>query len=235
MTVTLVGSLVLGFCVLTASEGQGSAKDAAAPRSVAASQSRTPTATPAARVSGLRLPIEGACLPESDQLMPNAPRPYRNGVHEGVDFYDGYVCVTIGERTAVIAARDGVVTLATLGYRDLTLARWEKITSRSQAAGGTSEEDLFVLRGRQVEIEHGDSVRTRYAHLSAIAEGIRVRGHVRAGKVIGYVGNSGTYQSITCRICDLHLHFEIWIGDTFLGRGLPAEEVRELYEQAFSR
>src|SRR5690606_17294390 len=42
---------------------------------------------------GFTMPIEGACLPSRDAVMPNAPRAYRNGVHEGVDFYNGDICV----------------------------------------------------------------------------------------------------------------------------------------------
>ena len=51
-----------------------------------------PTATPEPPdltvFRGFIYPIRGACLPEGDQLMPNAPREYRGGTHEGVDFYD---------------------------------------------------------------------------------------------------------------------------------------------------
>ena len=49
----------------------------------------------------------GRCLPKSDDLMPNAPRDYRGGIHEGVDFYGIDNCTTIVKGTAVMAAKDG--------------------------------------------------------------------------------------------------------------------------------
>jgi len=33
---------------------------------------------------------------------------------------------------------------------------------------------------------------------------------------------------------EIHLHFEIRVGDSFLGAGLDKDLVRQLYEQAFS-
>ena len=46
----------------------------------------SPTAVPNP-LTGFSYPIAGGCLPKGDQLMPNAPRTYRQGTHEGVDFY----------------------------------------------------------------------------------------------------------------------------------------------------
>ena len=197
-----------------------------------------PTATPDSdddgqAVTGLLMPISGACLPSSDNLMPNAPRDYRNGIHEGVDFWPGYSCATIQRGTPVRAAASGTVTVATLDYQPLTQEEWEAIRRRSQEAGRTLPDDLFRLRGRQVEIAHGDGIATRYAHLSSIAEGIRPGARIEQGQVIGYVGNSGTPSGIDDPSASVHLHFEVRVGDSYLGAGLPANEVRTLYQQAF--
>ena len=51
--------------------------------------------------------------------MPNAPREYRLGVHEGVDFYQVDNCTRIQRGTEVLAAKDGIVRRADLDYRDL--------------------------------------------------------------------------------------------------------------------
>jgi hypothetical protein len=65
-----------------------------APESTATAPSATPpSATPAPEgngdvLKGFIFPIAGGCLPKGDQLMPNAPRNYRQGTHEGIDFYN---------------------------------------------------------------------------------------------------------------------------------------------------
>jgi len=53
--------------------------------------------------------------------------------------------------------------------------------------------------GILVELDHGGSVETRYAHLSAVA--VRPGQQVKAGQVIGYVGSTG-------RSTGPHLHYE---------------------------
>jgi murein DD-endopeptidase MepM/ murein hydrolase activator NlpD len=57
---------------------------------------------------------------------------------------------------------------------------------------------------------------------------------VEAGQEVGYVGDSGTPESLTAPGTEDHLHFEIWVGNQYLGQGLPPDEVRALYEKAFS-
>lgn len=175
-------------------------------------------------------PIVKGCLPEGDQLMPNAPRIYRDGVHEGVDFYDVDNCTDIQEGTPVVAVKAGRVIRVDLDYRDLTLAESNRLL-----AAPNSPEALDRFRGRQVWIDHGGGVVTRSCHLSAIASGIAVGSLVSAGQIVGYVGESGTPESLTDPGSELHLHFEVRIGDTFLGSGLPPSEVRTLYQELFSR
>jgi hypothetical protein len=31
----------------------------------------------------------------------------------------------------------------------------------------------------------------------------------------------------------VHLHFEVWVNEQFLGEGLPADRVRAIYERLF--
>jgi murein DD-endopeptidase MepM/ murein hydrolase activator NlpD len=172
-------------------------------------------------------------LPERDQLMPNAPRPYRKGSHEGVDFYDVDSCTAISLGTPVVAAQHGLVIRADHDYRDITAVDMARFATNPASSGA-----LDAFRGRQVWIDHGvdadgNPVVTRYCHLSAIAEGIREGTAVSRGQTIAAVGNSGTPGFIFDRRSEMHLHFELRIGDSFLGKGLPPSEVRALYTAVF--
>jgi murein DD-endopeptidase MepM/ murein hydrolase activator NlpD len=200
----------------------------------------TATATPEALVPdpedprGFAYPVAGACLPDSDRLMPNAPREYRNGIHEGVDFYPGLACADVALGTPAMAMFDGVVIRADLAYQDITPDQVNELAARTAAQGFTDDETLDIYRGRQVWIDHGNGVVTRYCHLSGIADGIELGAAVKQGDVVGYVGESGTPESVTAPGTELHLHAEVRIGDSFLGAGLPPAEVRALYERLFA-
>lgn len=198
----------------------------------------SPTATAetpvALAVSGYRFPIEGACLPTSDNLLPNATRDYRAGIHEGIDFYPGLACAEIAQGTPVLAAKDGTVIRADLSYVGLTADELNELLTRSQSQGYTDAAALDRFRGRQVWIVHGDGIITRYAHLDGISPGIDVGVPVQAGQVVGYVGESGTPESVTAPGTEMHLHFELRVGDSYLGAGLPLDQVLALLERAFS-
>ncbi len=204
------------------------------------SPSLTPTAEPTAPpileavIHGFRFPIEGACLPSWDGLMPNAPREYRSGIHEGIDFYDGYNCVSIPRGTPVLAAKTGVVIRADHDYQDIRAEEMDALLARTQQQGYTDPAALDRLRGCQVWVEHGNGIATRYAHLLAVDEAIQEGMVVEAGQVLGYVGNSGTPEGITDPNLENHLHFEIRVGPTYLGQGLSPAETRRLCEKAFS-
>jgi murein DD-endopeptidase MepM/ murein hydrolase activator NlpD len=191
------------------------------------------TATEPPALFGFTYPIAGGCLPEDDNLMPNAARAYRNGVHEGVDFYDSDNCAPIGLNTEVLAAKGGTVIRADVAYKDPTpdeVAYLESLAS----ANGYDEQILDAFRGRQVWIDHGNGVVSRYCHLNGIAEGIAEGTVVETGQLIGYVGESGTPESVSAPGSQVHLHFELRVSETFLGLGLDPAAVRLLYQQAFS-
>lgn len=194
---------------------------------------RTPVTPSGAEVSGFIFPIEGACLPEDDNLIPGALREYRNAIHEGLDFYDADNCTFIGIDTEVLAAKDGTVIRADHDYQPLTPETLQELDERV-AGGDTSPDIEDSYRGRQVWLQHADGTVTRYAHLNGVADAAIVGAQVEAGDVIGYVGDSGTPESVTDPLTQVHLHFEIRIGGGYLGQGLEPDEVRRLYEQAFS-
>ena len=184
-------------------------------------------------LTGFAFPIAGGCLPSRDEVMPNAPRAYRDGVHEGVDFYEGDVCTPIAQGLPVLAMHAGVVIRADLDYVDITPEEIEVLAAKTSAQGSSDAETLDVYRGRQVWIDHGNGVVSRYAHLSSVADGIDVGVEVAPGDAIGAVGESGTPESVTAPGTELHLHMEVRIGDGFLGEGLAPDEVRRLYERLF--
>lgn len=190
----------------------------------------SPTAVPNP-LTGFSYPIAGGCLPKGDQLMPNAPRTYRLGTHEGVDFYQVDNCTPVGRGTEVVAAKAGRVIRADLTYQELTPESLSQLQTNSAA----TEEALDKFRGRQVWVEHQGGIVTRYAHLSGVAPGISVGATVTRGLVVGYVGESGTPESVSNPGSEYHLHFEVRIGDGYLGKGLSPAEVRRLYEGLFAQ
>jgi len=182
--------------------------------------------------SGFTYPIAGGCLPQDDNLMPGAPREYRGGIHEGVDFYDSDNCVFVGIGTEVGAAKEGVVIRADHDYEDLTIESLAELEAMIEQDRRDETEDPF--RGRQVWIEHPDGSITRYCHLSGIVEDLQPGDSVQQGEIVGYVGESGTPESVTDPGTQVHLHFEIRIGESYLGAGFEPDEVRSLYEAAFA-
>ena len=73
------------------------------------------------------------------------------------------------------------------------------------ADGHVMTADVMSGYGKEIMIDHGNGISTRYGHLSGFAV---TRGQsVRRGDVIGYVGLSG-------RSTGPHLHYEVRINDT---------------------
>lgn len=183
---------------------------------------------------GFAQPIEGSCFPTSDRLIPNAPREYRNGIHEGFDYYHLAACVPISEGIPVLAMYGGVIIRADLGYEEITAEKIEELALRTARQGFSDEATLDIYRGRQVWIDHGNGIVTRYAHLKEIAKGIDSGIQVVQGQVLGTIGESGTPESVTAPGTEVHLHAEVRVGDSFLGAGLEVAEVRALYDRLFS-
>ncbi len=228
LLVALVSTLGLTFVACDGGKANGR------PTQSVSVVTKTPVSTPSlADLTGFAFPIAGACLPSGDQLMPGADREYRGGKHEGIDFYDSDNCTLIGFETEVLAAKAGKVIRADWVYQPLSQAEVDDFDNRTPVNGQSDEEELDRYRGRQVWIDHGNGIVTRYAHLSRIADGIKVGVSVTQGQLLAYVGNSGTPESLTDPNAEMHLHFELRVGDAYLGKGLAAADVRALYERAF--
>jgi murein DD-endopeptidase MepM/ murein hydrolase activator NlpD len=170
-------------------------------------------------LSGFVIPVGGVDVPAEEQYLPNSERAYRAGYHEGIDFP-----VTAG--APVLAAKSGTILRIDGAFTDWTAADEQKAFDAALALGYTPSATLDQIRGRQVWIDHGDGIVTRYAHLSAVAP-LRVGDAVTQGQVIGAVGSSGYPEG------GPHLHLEIRVGDDFYGDGLPLPQLRYAISVAF--
>ena len=180
------------------------------------------------QVYGLTIPIASMELPQRLNSLPGAPRHYRYGVHQGIDLYAYPNGSPVTTDTEVLAARDGIVVRADWDYVNPTQAQMDEWLATCREKGYTPEDILDHLRGRQVWLDHGDGLITRYAHLSSIADGIRVGTRLVQGQVIGTVGNSGTPASLSDAGAEVHLHFEIWLDGHYVGQYLSTVEIRRV-------
>jgi len=165
------------------------------------------------------LPIEGGEVPSDPDLLPGAPRDYRGGIHEGIDF-------PAPNGTAVLAAASGTVARVDVSFLDWTREQQEIALYEALTLGYTPAATLDRIRGRQVWIDHGKGVITRYAHLSAV-EPLIVGEKIEAGTLIGEVGSSGYPQG------GPHLHFEVRVGDDFYGDGLTGDDLARAVSRLF--
>ncbi|NLX90779.1 MAG: M23 family metallopeptidase [Firmicutes bacterium] len=182
------------------------------------------------QLSFLQSPIPGALVTSRDSQLPGAPRTYRNGTHEGLDYYDGACGVPIKNGDPVYAAGEGIILRIDHEYTELTEEERSRILQVSGEQEKTPADILDKLRGRQVWIQHSGDIKTIYAHLSGVAD-LHEGDRVKAGDFIGTIGNSGTSDGVQGTSANSHLHFEIWIGERYLGEGLSAKEARALLKE----
>ena len=154
-------------------------------------------------------PIESGDVPSDPDLLPGAPRDYRGGIHEGIDF-------PAPTGTPVVAAASGIVARVDLNFLHWNREQQDIALYEALSLGYTPAATLDRIRGRQVWIDHGKGLITRYAHLSAV-EPLAVGQTIEAGTLIGEVGRSGYPQG------GPHLHFEVRVGDGFYGDGLNGD------------
>jgi murein DD-endopeptidase MepM/ murein hydrolase activator NlpD len=165
------------------------------------------------------LPIEGGDIPQDEELLPGAPRDYRGGIHEGIDF-------PAAEGTPVLAAASGTVRRVDVSFLDWNREQQDIALYEALILGYTPAATLDRIRGRQVWIDHGKGLITRYAHLSAV-EPLVVGQRVEAGALIGLVGSSGYPQG------GPHLHLEVRMGDDFYGDGLSGDDLLRAVARLF--
>jgi murein DD-endopeptidase MepM/ murein hydrolase activator NlpD len=165
--------------------------------------------------------------------LPNATRAYRHGTHNGIDLYVPY-------DTPVRAIADGLITRSDSAYAELDQKMHSHLLEQSRILRETPSDAIERLKGRCVEIDHGEvegfRIRSIYAHLSeaSVAEGESVR----RGDTIAATGNSGTSAGVNGTREDAHLHLEVRLqlpsnSEFYLGQGLPEGMVRHLLKEVF--
>ncbi|HEU5287161.1 MAG TPA: M23 family metallopeptidase [Candidatus Limnocylindria bacterium] len=173
----------------------------------------------AVRVRGLLLPVDGVELPTDDELLPNAERAYRGGWHEGIDF-------PAPAGTPVRAVARGVVVRIDREFTDWPAESERAALAEATRLGYTPDVTLDLIRGRQVWIDHGGGIVSRYAHLDTVAD-LAVGARVERGTIVGTVGSSGYPEG------GPHLHLEIRTGTSYLGDGLTGDALRAAVAAAF--
>jgi len=223
--------VLFGVVAVTASVARGQLGPAASP--TVAPRHTPPPAVPTlapeigdrgartyARLWGrFSVPLEGGDVPHDPGLMPGAPRDYRAGIHEGIDF-------PAPSGTTVLAAATGKIIRVDASFLDWTREQQDIALNEALTLGYTPAATLDRIRGRQVWIDHGKGIVTRYAHLLAVRP-LDVGQIVEAGTPIGDVGSSGYPQG------GPHLHFEVRVGDDYYGDGLSGDALLRAVSRLF--
>ena len=183
------------------------------------------------------LPTEEYGVPNYTNLLPNAPREYRNGFHEGIDFSSPL-------NYPIKAVYDGIVIRSNNMHEDVDIATYSEILMTTEKLKKTPEDIYnFILLGKSVVIDHGYSITkkfrsiTVYAHLSSIPEDVKPGKKVKMGDIIGFSGNTGTSSGALRNEKGAHLHWEIHFDDSkgryFLGQNIPKEKLYNNIIQLF--
>lgn len=164
-------------------------------------------------------------------LLPGAARTYRNGVHRGIDF------MCSGPGVDAYAALDGQVVYLVNDYDDASPQDRNAVLAMAGRAKQTPHWILGMLYGNVVVIDHGyiegvGRVTTVAAHLETVDPAVQLGAQIKAGDRLGEQGGRGTNASAEGRrgTADpgLHLHWEFYIDNWFLGQELPASNVVEI-------
>ncbi|WP_458414044.1 M23 family metallopeptidase [Schinkia sp. CFF1] len=185
-------------------------------------------------MGGLQSPIKKAQVDTIPSHLPGAKRAYRNGVHEGMDWYGFSTGVPMNRKTEVYAMATGVVVRADHEYNRY-LSREERSRDLKDAAeiGFTPAYMLDRLRGRQVWVQYENGLQARFAHLDRIPEDLNVGDTVTADYLIGYVGNSGTSGDVKKDDSELHLHLDLLYRGELFWKGLTEKEIEKIVKTVF--
>ena len=186
-------------------------------------------------MSILESPIRGANVDTIPSHLPGAKRSYRNGVHEGMDWYGYSTKVPINRKTEVFAMGNGIVVRADHKYNRYS-SKEERNSELKFAddTGFTPDYILDRLRGRQVWIQYENGLQARFAHLDRIPANLKVGDTVTADTLVGYVGNSGTSGEVNGNNTELHLHLDLLYKGELFWKGLSQDEIIKILTKVFT-
>lgn len=183
----------------------------------------------------LESPIKGAQVDTIRSHLPGAKRAYRNGVHEGMDWYGFSTGVPMNEQTKVFAMADGIVVRADHQYnRYSSKEERNRELEMSAEIGFTPTYILDRLRGRQVWIQYENGLQARFAHLDRIPEELQVGDGVSAETFVGYVGNTGTSGDVKGDRTELHLHLDLLYRGELFWKALTEKEIEKVLKTVFT-
>ncbi len=185
-------------------------------------------------LSFLQKPIEEAEVSTIPNHLPGAKRAYRNGYHEGIDWYGYATGKQISTDTPIYAMAEGVVVRADHDYEEYPspLIRNKDLSLTAQL-GETPEYIFDRLRGKQVWVQYEKGVMNRFAHLDSIPDDLKVGDKVTSETIIGYVGNSGTSGAVNQDGTQLHLHQDLLIYGELFWKPFTLDEVKEIIVRIF--
>lgn len=164
------------------------------------------------RLDSPSIPIELARITTVSGQMPGASREYRNGYHEGFDWYPGAVGVNIDKETKVYPVYEGRIVRIDKNYVELeTEVRETILTNETIPEKRQFQKTLDLVRGRQVWIQSDNGVLAHYAHLDSVNEELNVGDIVDTNTYIGKTGNSGTSNGSLNTDEDVHLHLDLLV------------------------
>ncbi len=175
----------------------------------------------------------GNPFPRPD-LLPNSPRYYRSGTHQGVDF----VCPSLGY--SAVAAMDGRIVQIIGDFQDPTPASRQQLLDIAAELNATPPFTLLSLYGNYVVIDHGvlpfvGHIISIYAHLHEVDPNIRIGQAINAGDRVGEIGNKGTLLAAQGNFyVSAHLHWELHLNNLYLGAGLSTQQTRDVYTALFA-
>ena len=174
-------------------------------------------------LTGFILPVDNL-QPHYDNplTLPGSPRDYRGGIHEGVDFFPGKM------NTPIKAVKDGEIIRIDSDYTNPPSSYLDELSSLTEQIHFTPDDILDKFRGRQIWLLVPGNVVVRYCHLNSVGN-FKLGDKVKQGQVIAGMGDSGTMDD------GIHLHFEVRIGNTYLGRGMSTDQLIQSYKHLFSK